>query len=130
MAPERTVAQAYRHLYKSLLRATRYSQPASTVVRDVLRNAFREKDAVYEPETVKRTIWFIAAAGRESGWEHKVLKNLIRVRMNQHQAVRNWSYPRARARETSPLAHEVNTAYDHYNMTLAMLNKSLSLCLR
>jgi hypothetical protein len=33
-----------------------------------------------DPEGVKRTIWFLQAAAKEKGLEHKIVKNLLEVR--------------------------------------------------
>ncbi|EHK15473.1 uncharacterized protein TRIVIDRAFT_196321 [Trichoderma virens Gv29-8] len=106
------ITHAYRHLYRGLLRAVQYSAPARYVVRDQLRAAFRERDAALDREGVKRTVWFLEAAAKERGLEHKILKNLIRVRYRP---------------ETRQLQQD---AMQHYDMTVAMLNKSMGLCLR
>ncbi|UKZ77241.1 hypothetical protein TrVFT333_004961 [Trichoderma virens FT-333] len=110
------ITHAYRHLYRGLLRAVQYSAPARYVVRDQLRAAFRERDAALDREGVKRTVWFLEAAAKERGLEHKILKNLIRVRLD-----RSWGP------ETRQLQQD---AMQHYDMTVAMLNKSMGLCLR
>ncbi|GAB0135246.1 hypothetical protein EsDP_00003591 [Epichloe bromicola] len=76
------VVRAYRHLYRNVLRAVQYSSPARYIARDQLRRAFRQggSQASLNNEGVKRTIWFLEAAAKEKGLEHKVLKNLIRVK--------------------------------------------------
>ncbi|GAO16263.1 hypothetical protein UVI_02000420 [Ustilaginoidea virens] len=73
---------AYRHLYRSLLRAVQYAPPWRYVARDQLRAAFRDPGAgALDAEGAKRTLWFLQAAARERGLEHRVLKNLLRVRL-------------------------------------------------
>ncbi|KAK1242082.1 hypothetical protein MKX07_000068 [Trichoderma sp. CBMAI-0711] len=86
------VTHAYRRLYRSLLQAVRYSAPARYVVRDQLRAAFRERSGAAEldGEGVKRTVWFLEAAARERGLEHKILKNLVRVRLESGWGWRSW----------------------------------------
>ncbi|KAL6885190.1 hypothetical protein HDV57DRAFT_516145 [Trichoderma longibrachiatum] len=89
------VTHAYRRLYRSLLQAVRYSAPARYVVRDQLRAAFRERGPAKEEqkldvEGVKRTVWFLEAAAKERGLEHKILKNLVRVRLESGFGVRSW----------------------------------------
>jgi hypothetical protein len=89
------VTHAYRRLYRSLLQAVRYSAPARYVVRDQLRAAFRERSgagaaAELDGEGVKRTVWFLEAAARERGLEHKILKNLVRVRLESGWGWRSW----------------------------------------
>ncbi|KAG5918976.1 hypothetical protein E4U42_006686 [Claviceps africana] len=91
------IIHAYRHLYRNLLRAVQYAAPARFIARDQLRKAFRHPNppcsgpspppsaaaTVASPrldaEGVKRTIWFLEAAAKERGLEHKILKNLLRV---------------------------------------------------
>ncbi|EFY90411.1 hypothetical protein MAC_03657 [Metarhizium acridum CQMa 102] len=83
------VVHAYRHLYRCLLRAVQYSSPARYIARDQLRAAFRETPAL-DAEGVKRTIWFLEAAGKERGLEHAILKNLLRVRGQRDAESRSW----------------------------------------
>lgn len=95
------VIHAYRHLYRNLLRAVQYAAPARYIARDQLRRAFRQAPSSASPapaspaslsstspsaaplllntEAIKRTIWFLEAAAKEKGLEHKILKNLLRV---------------------------------------------------
>lgn len=84
------VVHAYRHLYRCLLRAVQYSSPARYIARDQLRAAFRETPAALDAEGVKRTAWFLEAAGRERGLEHAILKNLLRVRGQRDAEMRSW----------------------------------------
>ncbi|KYK55269.1 hypothetical protein DCS_07232 [Drechmeria coniospora] len=80
---DREIVHAYRHLYRGLLHAVQFSSPVRYVARDQLRSAFRERGASWNPEGAKRTLWFLHAAARETGLEHKILKNLLRVRLQQ-----------------------------------------------
>ncbi|KAI0124903.1 hypothetical protein BJ170DRAFT_480804 [Xylariales sp. AK1849] len=129
------VIHAYRQLYRSGLRAVQFSKPARYVYRDRLRVAFREKDAKLEPTSVARTVQFLEAAGRTRGLEHKVLKNLLMVAFYRHFAYRQ-SMRRQRIsnernnKQTDFTRHTEATAFKHYDMTLAMLNRSMGLCLR
>lgn len=97
MMATQEVIHAYRHLYRGLLHAVRFSAPARYIARDQLRRAFREpvtistsatstttRSPVLDPEAVKRTIWFLQAAAKDRGLEHKVLKNLLKVAMFRH----------------------------------------------
>lgn len=76
---------AYRHLLRHGLRAVQFSKPARFVVQSQLRKAFRvkpgdaAKKSCFDPEAVRRTIWFLKAAAAERGLEHKIVKNLVRV---------------------------------------------------
>lgn len=97
MALQVNVIHSYRHLYRGLLRAVQYSSPARYVARDQLRAAFREPPALQaissparHEEAIKRTRWFIEAAAKERGIEHKILKNLLRVRLLAAQETRQW----------------------------------------
>lgn len=73
------VIHAYRHLFRAGLKAVCYSYPARTSLRDLLRRAFRDKNARLDERAVKRTIWFLTAAARELGIEHKIVKNILMV---------------------------------------------------
>ncbi|GKT57331.1 mitochondrial carrier protein [Colletotrichum tofieldiae] len=126
---------AYRHLYRELLRAVQFAAPYRYVVRNQLRATFREKDACWDKEEYKRTMWFLQAAAREAGLEHKVLKNLIRV-AHERQKLEPWklSYRRAEDSKGKKLYDEgreiTSTAFNHYDMTVAMLNKTMGIRLR
>ncbi|EGX95569.1 hypothetical protein CCM_00223 [Cordyceps militaris CM01] len=81
MASRQEVLHAYRHLYKGLLRGVQYSIPARYIVRDQIRLAFRQGDVdpaatTWDASAIKRTLWFLSAAGREKGLEHRILRNL------------------------------------------------------
>lgn len=95
------ITTAYRRLYRGLLRAVQYSAPARYVVRDQLRAAFRERDAVLDREAVKRTVWFLDAAAKERGLEHKILKNLVRVRVDRAWGTRSWKRALLEAKQKS-----------------------------
>ncbi|KAF4955111.1 hypothetical protein FSARC_11937 [Fusarium sarcochroum] len=79
MASKTQIIHTYRHMYRNLMQAVQHTNPARWVARDQLRAAFREPGAVFDEKASKRTIWFLEAAVKESGMEHKILKNLIRV---------------------------------------------------
>lgn len=73
---------AYRHLLRHSLRAVQFSYPARLVIQSQLRRAFRPfpgETKTFEPEAIRRTIWFLKAATAERGLEHKILKNVVKV---------------------------------------------------
>ncbi|RDA84227.1 hypothetical protein CP532_0133 [Ophiocordyceps camponoti-leonardi (nom. inval.)] len=129
--PSIDVIHAYRHLYRCLLQAVQHAVPARYAARDQLREAFRERGAKLDPVGVKRTLWFLQAAAREAGLEHKILKNLLRVRIAQVAGKSDW---RRRFQESQfkrdPMQDEREAAERHYRMTIAMLNSSMGICLR
>ncbi|KAI1343938.1 DUF1763-domain-containing protein [Xylariaceae sp. FL0016] len=135
MAADLEVIHAYRHLYRGLLHAVQFSKPARYVAREKLRTAFREKGAKFDIRGVARTIRFLDAATRERGLEHSVLKNILTMsyfrdyykRMDWKRIHGDQANPR---RMTEFEQHMQNIAYKHYDMTIAMLNKSVGLCLR
>lgn len=114
MASKQEILHAYRHLYKGLLRGVQYSIPARFIVRDQIRRAFRQSEASsttatqpatttagaadmkttmsagWDPEAIKRTIWFLDAAAREKGLEHKILKNMVRTHSERVSVTRHW----------------------------------------
>jgi hypothetical protein len=99
------------------------------VARDQLRRAFREPGATYDERGIKRTNWFLEAAAREKGMEHRILKNLLRVQNMRFRKRGYSSYdPLKHASYEMRVANA--TAYNHYDMTVAMLNKSMGTLLR
>lgn len=80
-----TLLHAYRHLLRAALRAVQFSKPARYVVRDQIREGFEQPPrtttttATYDPERVRRTVWFLKAAAQEAGLESRILKSLVRV---------------------------------------------------
>lgn len=83
MAKEEII-HAYRHLYRELLRAVRYSVPARYTARDQLRKTFREP-GTFDEHAARRTGWFLSAAAKEAGLEHKILKNLLYVQWHREE---------------------------------------------
>ncbi|KAJ4316859.1 hypothetical protein N0V84_007651 [Fusarium piperis] len=126
MSSKLDTIHAYRRLYRCLLKAVQHTIPARFVVRDQLRSAFREPGAKYDAKGIQRTIWFLEAAAKEKGMEHRILKNLIKVQLRRgyHSS---WQAMRG---ERSPMGIVKMTAYQHYDMTVAMLNKTMGLLLR
>lgn len=73
-----SIVHSYRHLYRALLRAVQFSKPNRYTARDQLRDAFRRGDpAKFDPVKISRTLDFLHGAARETGMEHKILKNLL-----------------------------------------------------
>ncbi|KAI1130359.1 DUF1763-domain-containing protein [Nemania abortiva] len=128
------VIHAYRHLYRGLLHAVQFSKPARYTARNQLRRAFREKGATYDVRGIARTIRFLDAATRERGLEHHVLKNLLMIAWHRHENPLSWKEVESKQRvppKTTELQRRIQTTlYNHYDMTIAMLNKSMGLCLR
>ncbi|EEU45896.1 uncharacterized protein NECHADRAFT_102535 [Fusarium vanettenii 77-13-4] len=126
MWEDRAITNAYRRLYRCLLQAVQYTIPARFVVRDQLRAAFRDPNMRYDENAIKRTVWFLEAAAREKGMEHKILKNLVKVQLGRayHSS---WQPMRG---DISPMGNVKMTAYQHYDMTVAMLNKTMGILLR
>lgn len=77
---QRELVLAYRRLYKGLLHAVQYSQPARYVVRDRMRRAFSKSTLEdYNADRIERTLEFLDGAARVRGLEHKILKNLMHI---------------------------------------------------
>ncbi|RSL97632.1 hypothetical protein CDV31_012958 [Fusarium ambrosium] len=126
MSTKPNPAHAYRRLYRCLLKAVQHTFPARFVVRDQLRSAFREPGAKYNEKGIQRTIWFLEAAAKEKGMEHRILKNLVKVQLGRGY-YKKWVPMRG---ERSAIGIVKMTAYQHYDMTVAMLNKTMGLLLR
>lgn len=87
--PNQEMVHAYRSLYRTLLQAVRYSAPARYIARDKLRATFRDPKATFDADVAKRTLWFLEAAARERGLEHRILKNLLRVESEKRATTNN-----------------------------------------
>ncbi|KAK3696551.1 hypothetical protein LTR37_017893 [Vermiconidia calcicola] len=117
------VVQAYRHVYKHVLRAVQYSKPARFVARDRVRDGFRKKSAAdYDAARITRTLEFLDGAAEIRGLEHRIVKNLMHVWWEQKQ-LRTTQLPIQR-REFQKVA------YDDFNHTIRMLEESMGMCLR
>lgn len=83
------VLLAYKHLFREGLRAVQYSKPSRYTLQRILRSSFRSEPAVnFNQQRVDNTLHFLRMAARETGIEHKVLKNLLIVRFWQHKSHR------------------------------------------
>ncbi|KJZ80274.1 hypothetical protein HIM_00124 [Hirsutella minnesotensis 3608] len=90
MALRTDILHGYRHLHRALMQAVQFQAPWRFVARDQLREAFRERGASWSASGAQRTLWFLQAAAREKGIEHKVLKNLLRVRQERINEGKAW----------------------------------------
>ncbi|CAJ2511812.1 Uu.00g074370.m01.CDS01 [Anthostomella pinea] len=128
------VIHAYRHLYRGLLHAVQFSKPSRYIAQAQLRTAFREEGATFDTRSIARTVRFLEAATRTSGLEHSVLKNLLMTAYFRHyHGNRTWKHVQLNVKQMKnkkDQEHVRRTAYKHYDMTVAMLNKSMGLCLR
>jgi hypothetical protein len=151
-ASRQDILQGYRHLYRAALQAVQYARPARFTARDKLREAFRAPRATWDAEGARRTIWFLHAAAREKGVEHKVVKNLMRVAWERDHQRRNWKTQLQEGRKTYVKNDGIRNGgswwtyadwrddrkqelqsedvYQHYQMTIAMMNHSLGTRLR
>ncbi|KAL1886000.1 hypothetical protein Cpir12675_006949 [Ceratocystis pirilliformis] len=98
MASKIEILHAYRQMYRHLMRAVRNTKPQSQIGRIQLRAAFnpvpgtREYGQPFDADGIKRTLWFLKAAEKEAGLEHRVLKNLLLVAGARQQLMRvPWS---------------------------------------
>ncbi|KAN0112974.1 DUF1763 domain containing protein [Hyaloscypha variabilis] len=122
------VTHAYRHLYRGLLRAVQFSKPARYVARDQLRRAFRtEHPSSFNQEKIDRTVEFLGFAAKEAGLEHRIVRNLLHT---AYWEQKKYIFVNRERRPTTIQRQIQGTAKLHYQMTLAMLNDSMGLCLR
>ena len=86
--------QAYRYLLRAGLRAVQFSKPARYIIVAQLREAFRDSSpealatrrAQFKPDRIRRTVWFLNAAAKEKGFEHKIVKGLMHTSWSRRQA--------------------------------------------
>ncbi|KAL1798742.1 hypothetical protein ACET3X_002779 [Alternaria dauci] len=92
-----------------------------------MRIAFRKGSAAeYDPQRIRNTLEFLQYAAKESGLEHKILKNLLFVWWVQNNGGRLKYIPRNLTRDEVEIK---TTAYDTFNHNIRMLNESMGLCL-
>ena len=91
----KAIIHAYRDLYRHGLRAVQYTVPQRYIIRDRLRRAFRESSpSDFEQPRIDNTIELFKAAAKDTGIEHRLIKNLCHV---WHEEPRQWaSRPRGR----------------------------------
>ncbi|KAL2135244.1 hypothetical protein VTI74DRAFT_9336 [Chaetomium olivicolor] len=130
---------AYRKLLRAGLRAVQFSQPSRSTFTERLREGFRDPGGKFEPERVRRTVWFLNAAAQARGIEHKILKNLCRVHWERvREAQRTpWKVKIKAEMDAREGKRKVKDAdvisgrqFEHYERTIQMLNDTMGLCLR
>ena len=77
MSVSQQVLHAYRHLYRQGLKVIRYSTPGRHVLRSTLRTAFRSESGHFDPCRIANTIRFLERATEVTGFEHKIVRNLL-----------------------------------------------------
>ncbi|KAH8548274.1 hypothetical protein BGW37DRAFT_183704 [Umbelopsis sp. PMI_123] len=128
-----------RALHRRLLRAGSVaswpSPKGKAIVWAKIRAGFDENRNEQDSGNLKvlvdnasNTILFLLAAGRRRSVEHQIVKNLtsmhyFRTQYNERPPFYNKKLP-------SDIRDLHNHAYDEFDLTLAMLNKSLGLSLR
>ncbi|KAF7874150.1 hypothetical protein EAF04_002822 [Stromatinia cepivora] len=117
---------AYRGLYRALLHAVQYAKPARYMGRNMLRDEFRKGNPeTFDQIRIDNTIKFLKLAAKETGLEHKLVKNLLRV---QYERGVQW---KMQLKERTPMQkHLRQNTMTHYDKTIEMLNESMGLCLR
>lgn len=84
---------AYRRLYRNGLHAVQYAKPARYTLKQILDQAFRNGTIEdFDATKIGNTILFLQNAAKETGLEHKVLKNLLHVRWEETSSKRKAEY--------------------------------------
>ena len=88
------IISAYRQLFRKGLHAVQYSKPARYNLKRVLEGAFRNgTPADFNARKIGNTLLFLSNAAKETGLEHKIVKNLLFVRhWEQAFASRKFEY--------------------------------------
>ncbi|MCJ1229593.1 hypothetical protein MMC12_006262 [Toensbergia leucococca] len=74
------ILHSYRNLLRTGLHAVQYAKPARYTVQSRLRNAYRTNgSADFNAEKIQNTLLFLKNAAKETGLEHRILKNLLHV---------------------------------------------------
>lgn len=118
----------YRGLWRAGHAAVLDSVIGKRVIRAKLRGAFREPRTKDVDDTaVENTITLLTTAAKHKGTEHKLIKSLVFVHWGRHVARRR---PLRADRNMQDNVWARQAAYEEFDWTLEMLNKSMRLCLR
>jgi len=78
---DQAVVHAYRHLYRQGLRTIRHATPSRHVLLTTLRTSFRSAPREeFDPSKIANTLRFLERAADATGFEHKIVKNLLFAR--------------------------------------------------
>ncbi len=124
------VLQAYRHLYRTGIRAVQYARPARFELRDILRDAFRTASSSnFNLRRVQNTIKFLENARNYDGFEHRILKNLLHLQYWKGKPLDKRLKQSLRDSNTASAVESRKQIWHQYRATLTMLNESLDTCL-
>ena len=144
MNNSREVLHAYRQLYRASLRAIQYASPARHTLRKLIDTEFRlNKLHDFDRIRVDNTLIFLDGAAKVRGLEHRIVKTLLHVwwfwegskkvipKYYLSASMRGWgvdSYFSHKALKPEE-ARIRQSSFNHYRITLRMLNNSMQLCL-
>jgi len=128
----RDIVEAYRLLLRTSYQAVRYALPARKVLRGRMRRAFRESPASdFDAQRIANTVRFLQNASRDTGLEHKVLKNLVSVWAGETLAWKHRQRHQSKRKLSTPEREDgVVRAYDAFYDCIRGLNQSMGLCIR
>jgi hypothetical protein len=126
------IVSAYRNLLRTSYRAVRYASPARKVLRERMRRAFRESSASdFDAKRIANTTRFLENAGRDTGLEHKVLKNLVSVWSGEPFAWKHRQKFKSKRKQSIFEREDGEVrAYDAFYDCIRGLNQSMGLCIR
>ncbi|OAG37004.1 hypothetical protein AYO21_08755 [Fonsecaea monophora] len=125
--PKQTILHAYRHLYRTSLRAVKHARPARYEIRDILRASFRTSSpANFNLRRVQNTLKFLENARKYNGFEHRILKNLLHL---QFWKIKGLDKQLIKNANTAEAVESRRQIWHQYRATLTMLNESLDTCL-
>ncbi|KAJ9602062.1 hypothetical protein H2200_013422 [Cladophialophora chaetospira] len=130
VATDQAILWAYRHLYRAGIRAVRHARPARFELRDILRDAFRTSSSPnFNLRRVQNTIKFLENARNYQGFEHRILKNLLRLQYWKGKPLDKRLKHSLRDSNTAAAVESRRQIWHQYRATLTMLNESLDICL-
>ncbi|KAL3960237.1 hypothetical protein ACCO45_005354 [Purpureocillium lilacinum] len=124
------IIHAYRHLYRACCARCSSRRPRGTwrATSCARRSGTRARSGT--PRARSARCGLCRRPRGRGGLEHRVLKNLLRVRLLRAREGANWRKRLHESKQRNDMKAEQETAMEHYDMTVAMLNKSMGLCLR
>lgn len=126
MERERQLREAYRLLLRYGYRACERTHPHRTILRNYLRQKFRNESLEPPSATaLANTVKFVKAAAEWTGLERRCIATMIHVEHSKYEQSKTKRSQAARKRDQSLL--DFNSAF--YESIITGLNKSMDLCL-
>ena len=126
-ATRKEIVRSYRTIYRHALHAVQFSTPSRYTVKTILENAYRTRGpSEFNNDKINNTIMFLQGAASEKGMEHRILKSLLHTWWWENESKTQANQSHKFEQKRNELSQ---SAIDHFEITLKMLNESMGMCL-